>query len=308
MLLSKGKFLPLLCIVGIVFFGACKKETIVVPDNEPPYYDEVNDVLIDNYINRTFIDLIGREPLDVEMLSERNTLKAADLSLDSRAALVEKLMTDTTWIAGDTSYMNAYYHRFYEITKVRLLEGASKSEVQQIMGPLQFAITLDSINGNVFGMEVKQQIVDKLKDLLRAEKDYMNGVIDVRQFNARMLDNAVYDEINMNTFNFVNASFDNLLWRYPTQAEFTVGYDMIEDNVSGLLFGQAGQNKEDYVRIMTESREFHEGMIIWAYSTLLAREPSTIEKDKLMMVFYNTGNFHEVLKAIIVTDEYAHFD
>lgn len=308
MFLAKGKFLFLLFVAGIVFLIACKKETTLVPDNDPPYYNEVNDVLIDNYINRTFIDLIGREPLDTEMLSERNTLKAADLSFDARAALVVKLMTDTAWIEGDTSYMNAYYHRFYEITKVRLLEGASKSEIQQEMGPLQFAITLDSINGNTFGMEVKKQIVEKLKNLLRAEKDYLNGVIDVKQFNARMVDNAIYDKINMNTFNFVNASFDNLLWRYPTQAEFLIGYDMIEDNVSGILFGQPGQNKEDYARIMTESREFHEGMIIWAYSTLLAREPSTIEKDKLMQDFYNTGNFHEVLKSIIITDEYAHFD
>lgn len=308
MFLAKGKFLLLLLSLGFVFLSACKKDPVLVPVNEPPYYSEVNDVLIDNYINRTFIDLIGREPLDVEMLAERNKLKGAGLSYEARVAMVDMLMTDTAWIEGDTSYMNAYYHRFYEITKVRLLEGASKSEIQQELGSILFGATLDSINGNIFGMETKLLIVEKLRDLLRAEKDYMNGVIDIRQFNARMLDNAIYDKINMNTFNFVNASFDNLLWRYPTQAEFTIGYDMIEDNVSGLLFGQPGQNKEDYVRIMTESREFHEGLIIWAYSTLLAREPSTIEKNVLLEDFYNSGNFHEVLKAIIITDEYAHFD
>lgn len=308
MFLAKGKFLLSLLLGCLLFLAACKKDSILVPDNNAPYYNEVNDVLIDNYINRTFIDLIGREPLDDEMIAERNALKADSLSFEARTALVDKLMTDTNWVEGDTSYMNAYYHRFYEITKVRLLEGASKAEINQIIGPIQFGITLDSINGNIFGMEIKKQIVRKLKNLLKAEKDYMNGVITLSQFNGRMVDNAVYDKINMNTFNFVNASFDNLLWRYPTQAEFDVGYVMIEDNVSGILFGQPGQNKEDYVRIMTESREFHEGMIIWAYSTLLAREPSTIEKDALMKDFYDTGNFHEVLKAVIITDEYAHFD
>ena len=37
----------------------------------------------------------------------------------------------------------------------------------------------------------------------------------------------------MNTFNFVNAAFDNLLFRYPTQNEFNNSYFMIEDNQLG---------------------------------------------------------------------------
>lgn len=307
MLYNHKKLFTIIC-GALMLLASCKKDPILVPDNEPPYYNEVPDVLIDNYINRIFIDLIGREPLDGEMIAERQNLKGANLSVEARETLIVKLMTDTTWIDGDTSYMNAYYHRFYEITKVRLLEGASISEIYEIMGPLNFQITIDSINGNIFSMETKKAIVNKLKLLLKAEKDYMNGVININEFNGRMINNAVYDEINMNTFNLVNASFDNLLWRFPTETEFWIGYNMIETNEAGVLFGQSGQNKDEYVDIMTNSREFHEGMITWAYSTLLAREPSTVEKDQLLWDFYNTKDFHKVLKEIMITDEYAHFD
>ena len=281
---------------------------MLVPDNNPPYYNEVPDVLIDNYVNRLFIDLIGREPLDSEMEIERTNLKNGGLSMEARGALIDKLMTDTTWIEGDTSYMNAYYHRFYEISKVRLIEGASISEIMEFVGPLEFSVHIDSINEDIYGMETAQAELDKLYDLIHAEKDYMNGLIDINECCARMIDNAVYDQINMNTFNFVNASFDNLLWRYPTTVEFQIGYDMIEHNTSGVLFGQPGQNKEDYINILTHSRAFYEGMIIWAYSTLLAREPYDYETEALMQDFYYTGNFQKVQKAIMITDEYAHFD
>ena len=157
-------------------------------------------------------------------------------------------------------------------------------------------------------METKLRTLHKLYNLLKAEKDYLRDSIGIDEFCGRMIDNAIYDKINMNTFNFVNASFDNLLWRYPTAHEFFVGYDMIESNLSGLLFGQDGQNKDDYVDILTSSREFYQGMIIWANSTLLAREPSSAEVENLMQDFYYTGDFQEVQKQIIRTDEYAHFD
>ncbi|HOY29297.1 MAG TPA: hypothetical protein PLR96_10010, partial [Flavobacteriales bacterium] len=41
---------------------ACKKEELVVrPDNEAPDYDGVASVVVRNYVNRLFIDLLGRE-------------------------------------------------------------------------------------------------------------------------------------------------------------------------------------------------------------------------------------------------------
>ena len=85
----------------------------------------------------------------------------------------------------------------------------------------------------------------------------------------RMIFNPVYDNINMNTFNFVNVV--NLLFRYPTEYEFDQVYTMIDDNTAQIVLGSSGNNKEDFTYIISDSREFYQGMIIWTYNTLLAR-------------------------------------
>ena len=74
--------------------------------------------------------------------------------------------------------------------------------------------------------------------------------------HVRLMDNLVYDQINMGTFNFVISAFDNLLYRYPTDAEYEAGYTMVEDNVSTTLMGQSGTNRGDFIRIMTEGQAF----------------------------------------------------
>ena len=103
---------------------------------------------------------------------------------------------------------------------------------------------------------------------------------------ARMVHNRVYDQVNMNTFNFVNASFENLLWRFPTDEEFDAGFGMVEFNTSTTLFGQPGQNKADYVSILSSSREMFEGNIIWVYRQLLARVPTTEETSLLLEDYF----------------------
>ena len=77
----KGSILYLISFA--LLLSACKKDPDLVPDNDAPYYSEVSDLLIENYIQRVYIDQIGREPFDSEMNSERLTLKAADLEFCS---------------------------------------------------------------------------------------------------------------------------------------------------------------------------------------------------------------------------------
>ena len=285
----------------------CKKDE-VIPDNTPPYYDEISDLLIENYIQRIYIDLIGREPLDVEMASERVFLKANDLSIQSRRDIVVKLQTDTNFIEGDSSYFHAYYNRMYNMTKVRMVEGASLAEINEILGPIENQARLDSITGNLVGYAEAMLIVNKLYKLIGAGILYRDSVIDLKGLHTIMVDNAVYDRINMNTFNFINATFDNLLFRFPTEQEFLTGFFMVEDNQPGLLFGESGQDKDEYIDILTNSREFYEGQIIWEYRTLLARDPTTQETENHMQTFFYDHNLCKVQEEIIISDEYAHFD
>ena len=298
----------LLFIVSLLLLSVgCTKDPEIVPDNDAPYYSEVSDLLIENYINRVYIDQIGREPLNSEMNAERMTLKAAGLSFDAREAMILKLQTNTDFVAGDISYKHAYYNRLYEQCKARFMEAASNAEIQEVIGPIAGGILNDSLNGNWEGVAERHLQLAKLQAVLNSEEDYFLGDIGIADMCAFMIHNAVYDEIHMNTFNFVNASFDNLFFRYPTQAEFYAGFNMIEYNQPAALFGQSGQNKLEYVQILVNSREFYEGLIVWSYQSLLAREPSTAETTRLMNELWNDHDLQKIQRAIMVTDEYAHF-
>jgi hypothetical protein len=216
---------------------------------------------------------------------------------------------DTTIGDSTTVYKVAYYHRMYEMTKARMIEGASNEYIQQDIGNLEQAILNDSLmGGNQQGIDKKRFEVNKLKKVILSEDQYMNGDIEINEVYARMLYNSVYDEINMNTFNFVNASFDDLFSRFPTAEEFDNGFNMIENGESRLLFNLPGQNKLDYIEILTNSREYYEGMINWVYLTMLSREPTTLEKGQTMETFFYDYDLQKVQKRVLMTDEYAHFD
>ena len=75
-----------------------------------------------------------------------------------------------------------------------------------------------------------------------------------------------------------------------------------------MLFNLPGQNKLDCIEILTNSREYYEGMITWIYITLLAREPSAMEKGEIMETFFYDYDLQNVQKRVIMTDEYAHFN
>ena len=123
-----------------------------------------------------------------------------------------------------------------------------------------------------------------------------------------MIYNSIYDKINMNTFNFINAVFDNLLFRYPTQYEFNETYLMIEDNTAQVVLGSSGNNKEEFTRIICNTREFYEGVVVWMYGTLLARNHTSDETDILMQKFYYDHDLQWLQRQIMNSDEYAHFN
>ena len=301
------KHVSLYLFVIALLLSACKKDPDLVPDNDAPYYSEVSDLLIENYINRVYIDQIGREPFESEMDFEKLTLKAAELSFESRKAMIVNLQTNTDFIAGDISYKHAYYNRLYEQGKARFMEAASNGEIQEIMGPIAGGITNDSLNGNWEGLYERYAELAKLQAVLDSEEKYMTGEMEISDVCVAMINNAVYDEINMNTFNFVNASFDNMFFRFPTQQEFFTSYNMVEFNQPGSLLGASGQNKDEYARILADSREFYEGLIVWSYQILLAREPSTSETNHLMIELVVNHDLQKVQRTIMITDEYAHF-
>lgn len=275
----------------LLFLLSCSKETVVLTDNTPPDSKYVPSIKIENYVNRVFIDLLGREPLDTEMDWEVARLKDALLNDSARLDLLLRLQYDTSFVEGDGSYLQAYGQHLYNLAKVRCLEGVGDN-----------AIKFEFLDQE---MDTAQMLL--LQALLDARPDFTEGSIHIGTLFARMIHNAVYDEINMNTTNFVEAAFDNLLWRLPSGNEFSAGFDMVEFQEPRMLFGDIGSNKTDFVRLITESREMYEGLIIWAYEQLLGRSPTTAETFELLQQFYQDRDFRAVQRVIMLRDEYANF-
>ncbi|MGB1315693.1 MAG: hypothetical protein ACPG4Y_06705, partial [Chitinophagales bacterium] len=155
---------------------------------------------------------------------------------------------------------------------------------------------------------IKLKDIQEIEDVLNISKDYRNGTTTINEIFIRLIDNYVYDKINMQTFNFINATYQDLFFRYPTEQEYNASFEMIENNSSQYILGQSGTSKGEYQEILMNSREFHEGIIVWTYKSLLIREPNAAETAKAMSLFLASKNFQELQSGIMKTDEYANFN
>jgi hypothetical protein len=306
LLIARNILFP--CFFLLMLLISCNgNKDKVYPGNQPKSYDDVSTVKVENYINRIYIDLLGREPLDNEVTRDLAALRDGKLSYEVRSRLITRLMTDTLFVPGDSSYKRAYYQRIYDLTKSRLLEGAGDEEIAEKIGPLMFGVQSARLLGDSVVVYESLAEISRFTRVLKSRRDYQLGIIGISDMYASMLDNGIYDVINMNSLNFVNASFDDMFFRFPTRDEFNIAYGIIEDSKAGSLFGGFADNKPAYCQVLVRSREFHEGMIKWCYLTLVGREPNTQETYNLMEDFYKTKDMQQVQKVILMTDEYAHF-
>ncbi|MEO1450032.1 MAG: hypothetical protein AAFV07_10925, partial [Bacteroidota bacterium] len=170
-------------------FLGCRPDPgeIVIPDNYAPPYSEVSLLLIENYINRAFIDLQGREPLDVEMALEVSTLRADSLSLASRTDFIYRLQFDSTSRFGLPPYRDIFYRRIYERAKVDLLEGIPEADIQFDIAQLQQKAHEDSIREDWGGVAFAHTEIAKLQAILESSDQLLAGEIGVSEVYRRMI-------------------------------------------------------------------------------------------------------------------------
>lgn len=294
-------------LVVILTAMGCSKEKNIIPDNDPFSSFNISDLKIENYVNRVYIDIIGREPIDSELVNEVIALKDSSLNRMSREALVSKLMNDTSYRENEFSYHAAYIQNLYNLAKTRCIESVGDDEIQQEIRLARSGAYRDSLVENWESYYRNLDHIRRYTSLLQSRILMENGLMHYHQIYGFMIDNAIYDQLNMNTFNFVRASFDQLLWRLPTEQEYNKSYDMVELKTPRELFGEIGADKNDYIKILTESPGMYEGMIIWAYQSFLNRQPKPEEIITLMDEYVRTKDIGYVITQIVVTDEYASF-
>jgi hypothetical protein len=89
------KILTLVFLTTLLY---CKKDTTLIPDNTPFQDKYISTIQVESYVNKLFIDLIGREPLNTEMESEVNLLKTNELNEQARIDLITKLQSSTDFL------------------------------------------------------------------------------------------------------------------------------------------------------------------------------------------------------------------
>ncbi len=296
-----------LTIVALLLSACAKDQNIIFNDNTPVDPTGVPTIVVENYVNRLFIDLLGRAPTDVELAKYTNLLKDNDLAESTRLEIIKTLQSDSIEVHNDGTYRDVYYYNFHNSIKAKCIEGASDGELTRLIGNLSFDLRIARLLGDSIRVFRDSANIKRIAGLVRAHQEYKNGEIDIRDYFMFALNNPVYDEINMNSFNFVNASFDDLYSRFPTAYEFQQAYEIINFNRAGFLFGGSATNKNEYCRLLTNSNEFTEGIVRWQYILMVSREPTTTELANFMKSFHSTKDVQWVQQEILKTDEYANF-
>ncbi len=298
--------IKILFLIPILF--ACNRDqVIIIPDNDPPVYSAVPIIAIENYVNRLFIDLIGREPLAEERILALADLRRENLSMAARDSLIRNLQTNLNFVEGDSSYRHAYARRQYELAKEQIIEGASEAYIAYRIERFIEKAYEDSLKGDAAGIAYAIEEELRLEAILEVPYLLKEREIDHREAYGRMIQNFIYDDINKGSYNFIYASFEDLLGRFPTNGEYKDAFDVIEYNLPGLVLNEACKNKVEYTQALTHSREFAEAMIRSTFLSLLARQPDSEEMLELIQDFYADQDYERLQRIIMMTDEYARF-
>jgi len=301
------KKLLYLLILSSLIISSCKKDDKFIANNDAPSYYGVPTIKVKNYINRIFIDLTGREPLDIEMDSLVILLESNNLNFATRESIVLSLQTDTTPQTNGDNFKQLFHSNIYELQKARFLEGIPDFSIAQEMG-IQYSLAqVDSLNGNLLSYFWRTQQGKIYEDILTSDTALKNGSITFNEMCRRMCYNGLYDIINMNSFNYVNAVFDNMFYRFPTTDEFTASYDMVDADIAGILFAQPGASKYDFSTIAANSTEFNDGMVTWVYRSYMSRFPTTSEIYNYSTHFQSNSDLPFIIRELMKTDEYANF-
>lgn len=278
-----------LFLFALVFAGCEKTELEQIPSNVPPPDKTISSVTIENYITRTYILALGREPDSAEYNTALSLLVNARVDSTSRVNFLNQLFASSD-----------YRPHIFEENKINLLNNIDTAEFSNWYN--LFSLLL-SDSTYVLQWTFLQYEVDRLLPLKNTFSEYVNGIIEIDEVQRRMCNNYLYDQINMGSANFVISTFQNLIDRNPTSAEQQSGISMVEGN-NAVLFLQAGSSKNDYLHIFTHSSSYFEGQVLFLYKKYLNRVPNTLEMAAGTLMYQSTGDYESVQREILSSDEF----
>lgn len=285
------RILYYLSFVAVLAITSCKKsEEVVIPDNTPPPDNTLPTGLKANFINKSYIGLLGREPSDAEYSDALNTLNSGNFDETSRESVIEEILNNDEFLI-----------RQFEIANNEMLNGLDSFQVNDIINTYSFLLTQPQYE------PFYEQLTYEINRLLTYKSipdNLVNGSLTIPEMQGICADNYFFDQINMGSLNFVNATFQHFLSRNPTEFEQSEGVKIV-DGFNGVLFLQVASSKEEYLDIFLNSTDYAEGQIRQLYTRFLFRSPNSEESVYYTQLLKSDGDFKKVIKSILKSEEYA---
>ena len=287
----------------VIFFSACKKvehdnvhENKTIAGNQIPPITSISTIQTHAYINRVYVDLVGREADSTELATQTILLKNANFTDTARGAMIAHVINT-----------KEFFTQLFIKTSATLLNSTSKQDIidqiNQDVYVRQLSLqTHDTITANAIAVEL-----DALYKLQNVDSLFQIKQIDINEFYRRFIYNYFYDEINMGAENYVKACFENLFHRQPSVNELAQGEGMVNGLSSYVLFLQTGNSKGDFANIVSHSTTFYEGLITTAYLNYMLRKPTDNEINSLVTSLSQTKDYAGLIKSIMKSKEYAGF-
>ena len=280
-----------LLVLGCLLIFSCNREKEdIIPGNEAPPDATVNDIVLESYINRSYIILVGEKPNSTDLAASMQTLRANSVSQTDRENFIEGVQQ-----------LPAYHQRLFDVGRGLYLNGADTTAINEEIFLFNLLL-LDSQYVSIF--PILEAEIDRMEAVLAIPDDLASGAINVIGMHKRLAYNRLYDQINMGTQNFVISVFQNFLNRYPTDSEREAA-ELMVDGFSSVVFLETGRNKSEFVDIFFQSRDYFEGQVRQMFLQNLFREPMSQELESLTISFRGNEDYEALQRVVLSMDEFV---
>lgn len=262
----------------------------MVPGNTAPPDRTISNVVKETYVNKVYISVLGRKPLDKEFANGLTILNQHNFSAENRKQLLD------TVLAGEE-----YNSHLYSMARQDLLNNMDTAEISNniyvlnlLLGNSDYAPYYDFLTYEIKRLEAMKAI----------PSDLQSGSMNVIELHRRCVDNMFYDGLNMGTENFVVSLFQHFMLSYPTEKDLEGGKKMVDGFTSIFLY-HSGQNKNELMDIFFSSQAYFEGQVRILFHLYLFKEPSATDIASLSALYRSGLNFKELQKNILTRDDYA---
>lgn len=284
-----------LMAVLLLAIASCSKteietKDVIITGNVPPPDYTIDSSVISLYINKAYINLLGREPTAPEKNTALVTLRQNNFSVDNRKQFIASLFNQGEYIQNLYNVANDEYLRNLDSLEIEV----QRFQFNYLLGLPQYAPFYDFIHAELYRLDTLQSVLPRM----------YAGTMDYRAMLSRMCNNYFYDQINMGSENFVVSTFQHFFFRYPSGAELAAGKSMVDGNAATLLLN-TGKSKYEYLQIFFNTDDYYEGQVRFIFIKYLFREPSPAEIFLYAGIYKNTNDYKELQKAVFSLDEYA---